>query len=202
MLFTGAQNIYEAVSPGCRQFFLCSPQSSSNLQAIKAILSHQKIVLNMSVSYYTQEGLDKIKEELHYLKTKGRADIARQIAEAGDKGDLSENAEYDAAKDAQGLHELKISKLEEIMSKARVIDEAQLDTSKVSILSNVKIKNKKNGAVVTYKLVSEEEADLKSGKISVQSPIGKGLLGKKVGETAQIQAPAGVVEFEIVDISI
>ena len=156
----------------------------------------------MSVSYYTQEGLDKIKEELHYLKTKGRADIARQIAEAGDKGDLSENAEYDAAKDAQGLHELKISKLEEIMSKARVIDEAQLDTSKVSILSNVKIKNKKNGAVVTYKLVSEEEADLKSGKISVQSPIGKGLLGKKVGETAQIQAPAGVVEFEIVDISI
>jgi transcription elongation factor GreA len=156
----------------------------------------------MSVSYYTQEGLDKLKEELHYLKTKGRADIARQIAEARDKGDLSENAEYDAAKDAQGLHELKISKLEEIVSKARVIDEAQLDTSKVSILSNVKIKNKKNGAVVTYKLVSEEEADLKSGKISVQSPIGKGLLGKKVGETAQIQAPAGVVEFEIVDISI
>lgn len=156
----------------------------------------------MSVSYYTQEGLDKIKEELHYLKTKGRADIARQIAEARDKGDLSENAEYDAAKDAQGLHELKISKLEEIVSKARVIDESQLDTSKISILSNVKIKNKKNGAVMTYKLVSEEEADLKTGKISVQSPIGKGLLGKKVGDTAQIQAPAGVVEFEIIDISI
>jgi transcription elongation factor GreA len=156
----------------------------------------------MSVSYYTQEGLDKIKEELHYLKTKGRADIARQIAEARDKGDLSENAEYDAAKDAQGLHELKISKLEEVVSKARVIDESQLDTSKISILSNVKIKNKKNGAVMTYKLVSEEEADLKSGKISVQSPIGKGLLGKKVGDTAQIQAPAGVVEFEIIDISI
>ena len=156
----------------------------------------------MSVSYYTQEGLDKIKEELHYLKTKGRADIARQIAEARDKGDLSENAEYDAAKDAQGLHELKISKLEEIVSKARVIDESQLDTSKISILSNVKIKNKKNGAVMTYKLVSEEEADLKTGKISVQSPIGKGLLGKKVGDTAQIQAPAGVVEFEIINISI
>lgn len=156
----------------------------------------------MSVSYYTQEGLDKLKEELHYLKTKGRADIARQIAEARDKGDLSENAEYDAAKDAQGLHELKISKLEEIVSKARVIDESQLDTSKISILSNVKIKNKKNGAVMTYKLVSEEEADLKTGKISVQSPIGKGLLGKKVGDTAQIQAPAGVVEFEIIDISI
>lgn len=156
----------------------------------------------MSVSYYTQEGLDKIKEELHYLKTKGRADIARQIAEARDKGDLSENAEYDAAKDAQGLHELKISKLEEIVSKARVIDESQLDTSKISILSNVKIKNKKNGAMMTYKLVSEEEADLKTGKISVQSPIGKGLLGKKVGDTAQIQAPAGVVEFEIINISI
>jgi transcription elongation factor GreA len=155
----------------------------------------------MSVSYYTKEGLDRLKEELQQLKTKGRADIARQIAEARDKGDLSENAEYDAAKDAQGLLELKISKLEEVVGKARVIDESQLDTSKVSILSTVKIKNKKNGAVMTYKLVAEEEADLKSGKISVQSPIGKGLLGKKLGDVAEIKAPAGVVAFEIVDIS-
>jgi transcription elongation factor GreA len=155
----------------------------------------------MSLSYYTKEGLDKLKDELQFLKTKGRADIAKQIAEARDKGDLSENAEYDAAKDAQGLLELKISKLEEIVSKARVIDESQIDNSSISILNVVKIKNKKNGAVMTYKLVAEEEADLKTGKISVQSPIGKGLLGKKVGDTAEIQAPAGKVEFEILEIS-
>lgn len=155
----------------------------------------------MSLSYYTKEGLDKLKDELQFLKTKGRADIAKQIAEARDKGDLSENAEYDAAKDAQGLLELKISKLEEIVSKARVIDESQIDNSSISILNVVKIRNKKNGAVMTYKLVAEEEADLKTGKISVQSPIGKGLLGKKVGDTAEIQAPAGKVEFEILEIS-
>ncbi len=154
------------------------------------------------VSYYTKEGLQKLKDELHELKTKGRTDIAKQIAEARDKGDLSENAEYDAAKDAQGLLELKISKLEEVVGNAREIDESTIDTSKVSVLSSVKIKNKKNGMEVKYTLVSEEEADLKQNKISVKSPIGKGLLGKKVGEVAQIKAPAGLMEFEIKEITI
>ena len=154
------------------------------------------------VSYYTEEGLNKLKEELNHLKTTGRTDIAKQIAEARDKGDLSENAEYDAAKDAQGLLELKIAKLEAVVGNARIMDEKNIDTSKVSVLSKVKIKNKKNGATMSYTLVSEEEADLKSGKISVASPIGKGLLGKKVGETTEIQVPAGKVEFEIQDISL
>lgn len=156
----------------------------------------------MAVNYYTKEGLDKLKAELNELKTKGRADMAKQIAEARDKGDLSENAEYDAAKEAQGLLELKISKLEKVVGDARVIDESSIDTSKVSILSTVKIKNKKTNMEVTYQLVAEEEADLKSGKISVQSPIGKGLLGKKKGEKAMIKVPAGDIEFEILDISI
>ncbi|GAL84964.1 transcription elongation factor GreA [Sporocytophaga myxococcoides] len=155
----------------------------------------------MAYTYYTEEGLRKLKEELAMLKTRGRADMAKQIAEARDKGDLSENAEYDAAKDAQGLLELKISKLEDVVANARVIDESNIDTSKVSILSNVKIKNKKTNAVVNYILVSEEEADLKSGKISVKSPIGKGLLGKKVGDSAYIDVPAGKLEFEILDIT-
>lgn len=154
------------------------------------------------VSYYTQEGLQKLKDELNELRTKGRADIAKQIAEARDKGDLSENAEYDAAKDAQGLLELKISKLEEIVGNARVIDGSTIDTSKVSILSTVKIKNTKNGVVMAYTLVSEEEADLKANKISVKSPFGQGLLGKKVGEIAEVKAPAGTMKFEILDISI
>jgi transcription elongation factor GreA len=153
------------------------------------------------ISYYTEEGLNKLKEELNELKVRGRAEIARQIAEARDKGDLSENAEYDAAKDAQGLLELKISKLEEVISNARILNESTIDTSQVSILSKVKIKNKKNGMEVVYLLVSEEEADLKQGKISVQSPIGKGLLGKKVGQSAEIKVPAGSVEFEIIQIS-
>lgn len=152
------------------------------------------------VSYYTKEGLEKLKNELSTLKTKGRADIARQIAEARDKGDLSENAEYDAAKDAQGHLEAKIAQLEELMGNARLIDESKLDASTVSILSKVTIKNKKNGASVTYMLVSEEEADLKAGKISTQSPIGKGLLGKKKGDTAKIKTPAGELEFEVVSI--
>ncbi|MEM9672046.1 MAG: transcription elongation factor GreA [Bacteroidota bacterium] len=156
----------------------------------------------MAVSYYTKEGLQKLKDELNELKTKGRTDIAKQIAEARDKGDLSENAEYDAAKDAQGLLELKISKLEEIVGNARILDESTIDTSKVSILSTVKIKNKKNGMTVAYTLVSEEEANLKSNKISVKSPIGQGLLGKKVGETAEVKAPAGTMEFEVLDISV
>ncbi|MFA0963027.1 transcription elongation factor GreA [Roseivirga sp. BDSF3-8] len=154
------------------------------------------------VSYYTEEGLQRLKDELNHLKTKGRTDIARQIAEARDKGDLSENAEYDAAKDAQGLLELKISKLETIVGNARVIREGDVDTSKVSILSKVKIKNIKNGATMTYQLVSEEEANLKQNKISVKSPIGKGILGKKVGEKAVVEAPAGKMEFEILEISI
>src|SRR4051812_14135957 len=153
------------------------------------------------ISYYTVEGLNRLKDELSDLKTKGRSDIAKQIAEARDKGDLSENAEYDAAKDAQGLLELKISKLEEIVSNARILDESTIDVSQVSILSKVKIKNKKNGMEVVYTLVSEEEADLKTGKISVQSPIGKGLLGKKKGDSAKIQVPAGEMEFQIVEIS-
>ena len=154
------------------------------------------------VSYYTKEGLEKLKSELAQLKGKGRAEIARQIAEARDKGDLSENAEYDAAKDAQGLLEAKIAQLEEIVSNARLLDESKIDTDSVSILSRVTIRNKKNKATVTYLLVSEEEADLKAGKISTQSPIGKGLLGKKKGDTAIIKTPAGEIEFEILDIGL
>ena len=153
------------------------------------------------INYYTEEGLTRLKAELNELKTKGRTFIAHQIAEARDKGDLSENAEYDAAKDAQGLHELKISKLEEVVANARLLDESSIDLSQVSVLSNVKIKNKKTGMVVTYTLVSEEEADLKMGRISVGSPIGKGLLGKKVGDSAEITIPAGKIEFEILEIS-
>lgn len=155
-----------------------------------------------NIAYYTQEGLDKLKNELNELKTRGRSDIAKQIAEARDKGDLSENAEYDAAKDAQGHLEAKIAQLEGVVGNARVIDESTIDTSKVSILSKVKIKNPKNGATFTYTLVSEEEADLKAGKISIQSPIGRGLLGKKVGEKAQISTPGGEIDFEILDITI
>ncbi|MGY6558341.1 MAG: transcription elongation factor GreA [Nitritalea sp.] len=153
------------------------------------------------IQYYTEEGLRKLKDELHELKTKGRSDIAKQIAEARDKGDLSENAEYDAAKDAQGLLELKISKLEEVVGNARIMDASKLDTSKVGILSTVKIKNVKNGMTVAYTLVSEEEANLKENKISLGSPFGKGLLGKTVGEIAEIKAPAGTLEFEVLEIS-
>jgi transcription elongation factor GreA len=152
------------------------------------------------ISYYTEEGFNRLKAELNDLKTKGRADMARQIAEARDKGDLSENAEYDAAKDAQGLLELKISKLEDVVANARILDESTVDVSQVSVLSKVKIKNKKTGAEMSYTLVSEEEADLKQGKISVGSPIGKGLLGKKVGDTAEITVPAGKLEFQVVEI--
>jgi len=153
------------------------------------------------ISYYTKEGLEKLKNELAELKSKGRSSIAKQIAEARDKGDLSENAEYDAAKDAQGHLEAKIAQLEDLMSNARLLDESKVDTSSVSILSKVTIKNKKNGATVTYTLVSEEEADLKAGKISTQSPIGKGLLGKKKGDSAKIKTPAGEIEFEVVSIT-
>lgn len=158
--------------------------------------------MSKKISYYTREGLDKLKNELTELKSKGRTEIARQIAEARDKGDLSENAEYDAAKDAQGHLEAKIAQLEDLLANARLLDEANVDTSKVSILSRVTIKNKKNGASFTYTLVSEEEADLKAGKISTMSPIGKGLLGKKKGELALIKTPAGEVEFEITNITV
>lgn len=153
------------------------------------------------VTYYTKEGLDKLKEELHYLKTQGRALISKAIAEARDKGDLSENAEYDAAKEAQGLHEAKIAKLEDTLAHSRLLDESKLDLSKVLALSIVKIKNIKNGATMTYQLVAESEADMKTGKISVKSPIAQGLLGKSVGDTTEIQVPAGKIEFEILEIS-
>jgi transcription elongation factor GreA len=153
------------------------------------------------VTYFTEEGLRKLKEELAYLKTEGRSKIANAIAEARDKGDLSENAEYDAAKEAQGLHEAKIAKLEGVLASARLIDESKLDTSKVLALSIVRIKNKKNGAEMKYQLVSETEADLKSGKISVKSPIAQGLLGKSVGDVAKVNVPAGELEFEILEIS-
>ncbi len=156
--------------------------------------------MSKKISYYTKEGLERLTNELSTLKTKGRSDIAKQIAEARDKGDLSENAEYDAAKDAQGHLEAKIAQMEDVLSSARLLDESKIDTSSVSILSKVTIKNKKNGASVTYMLVSEEEADLKAGKISTQSPIGKGLLGKKQGDMAKIKTPAGEMEFEIVSI--
>ncbi len=153
------------------------------------------------VAYYTKEGLEKLKEELQFLKTEGRASIAKAIAEARDKGDLSENAEYDAAKEAQGLHEGKIAKLGIVLASARLLDESKMDNSKVLALSIVKIKNLKNGAVMQYQLVSETEADFKAGKISVASPIAKGLLGKKVGDKTEITVPAGKIEFEIMEIS-
>jgi transcription elongation factor GreA len=155
----------------------------------------------MAISYYTEEGLKRLKDELSDLKVRGRADMARQIAEARDKGDLSENAEYDAAKDAQGHLELKISKLDDLVANARVLDASSIDTSQVSIMTKVKIRNSKNGATLTYSIVAEEEADLKSGKISVKSPIGHGLLGKKVGQKAMITIPAGTIEFEVLEIA-
>ena len=153
------------------------------------------------VSYYTAEGLKKLRDELNYLKDVERPRASQAIAEARDKGDLSENAEYDAAKEAQGLLELKIAKMEEIYANARLIDESQLDTSKALVHSNVRIKNVANGTEMKYKLVAQSEADLKAGKISVDSPIGKGLLGKKVGEIAEVQVPNGTMKFEILEIT-
>jgi len=155
----------------------------------------------VKVAYYTKEGLQKLKDELNQLKDIERPKASQAIADARDKGDLSENAEYDAAKEAQGLLEMRISKLEETLANARIIDESQLDNSKVLVLSTVTIKNKVNGQEMTYTLVAESEADLKTGKISVNSPIGKGLLGKAVGDTAEIQVPSGKIEFEVVKIT-
>ncbi len=154
-----------------------------------------------AVSYYTAEGLKKLREELDNLKNVMRPKASQDIAEARDKGDLSENAEYDAAKEAQGLLEMRISKLEDVYANARLIDESQLDVSKVLVLSSVKIKNQTNGMELKYTLVAESEADLKTGKISVTSPIGKGLLGKSVGEVAEINVPNGVLKFEVLEIS-
>jgi transcription elongation factor greA len=155
----------------------------------------------MKVAYYTEEGLKALKAELDQLRDVERPRASQAIAEARDKGDLSENAEYDAAKEAQGLLEMKIAKLEELVASARVIDESQLDTSKVLILSTVKLKNKANNAVMTYTLVAESEADLKTGKISVSSPIGRGLLGKSVGDIAEIKIPNGILQMEIIEIT-
>ena len=153
------------------------------------------------VIYYTQEGLDKLKEEVKYLTTTGRQLISKAIAEARDKGDLSENAEYDAAKEAQGFHEARISKLKNVLSNARLIDESKLDLTKVLALSIVKIKNLKNAATMSYQLVAETEADLKTGKISVKSPIAQGLLGKSVGDVVEIEVPAGKMQFEVMEIT-
>jgi transcription elongation factor GreA len=153
------------------------------------------------VSYYTKEGLKKLKDELNHLKDIERPKASNAIGEARDKGDLSENAEYDAAKEAQGMLEMKISKMEDIMANARLIDESQLDLSKILVLSKVKIKNLNNQMEMNYTLVAESEADLKSGKISVNSPIGKGLLGKKVGEIAEVVVPNGTLKFEIISIN-
>ncbi len=153
------------------------------------------------INYYTEEGLKRIKDELHNLKTVERPRISQQIAEARDKGDLSENAEYDAAKEAQGLLEARIAKMEDVMANARVVDESKMDTSKAYILSKVTIKNLANNQTMIYQLVAENEADLKSKKLSVDSPIGKGLLGRAVGDVAEIQVPAGTVKFEIVEIN-
>jgi transcription elongation factor GreA len=150
----------------------------------------------------TQEGYDQLVAELDDLKSRGRREAADAIAEARDKGDLSENAEYDAAKDAQGMLEFKINELEKVMARARILDESQLDDSEVRVLSNVTIKNVKLGKEITYKIVSESEADLKAKKISVDSPMGMGLLGKKVGEVAIVETPRGGIEFEVVNITI
>jgi len=154
-----------------------------------------------SVSYYTPDGLKKLRAELEHMKTVDRPHISNQIAEARDKGDLSENAEYDAAKEAQGLLEMKIAKLEGVLANARVLDSENIDLSKVGVLTKVKLKNVANGATMTYSLVAEKEADIKQSKISVTSPIGKGLLGKRVGEIAEIQVPRGTMNFEILEIT-
>jgi transcription elongation factor GreA len=156
----------------------------------------------MATSYMTQEGYKKLLEEINQLECVERPAISRQIAEARDKGDLSENAEYDAAKEAQGLLEMKISKLKDVVASARLIDESLLNTDTVQILNKVKIKNQNNGQVMTYMLVSESEANLKEGKLSVNTPIAQGLLGKKVGDSVQVKVPSGIIPFEIIDISI
>ena len=165
-------------------------------------IAGQHKINNMSqLSYYTEEGLQNLKDEIHKLETYERPKVSQQIADARDKGDLSEHAEYDAAKEAQGLLEARIATLKEKLVNARLVDESQIDTSKVLILSTAKIRNVKNGMEVSYTLVAENEADLKARKISIDSPIAKGLLGKSVGEIAEVQTPGGIVEFEVVEIT-
>ncbi len=154
-----------------------------------------------TITYLTQEGYDKVKTELDHLKTTGRQEMAKAIAEAREKGDLSENAEYHAAKEAQGMMEMKINEMEKSIAHVRIMDSSSVDTSEVRLLTNVTIRNTKNGKQETYKLVSETEASLKERKLSIGSPIGKGLLGKKIGDVAQVSTPAGQVEFEVLDIS-
>ena len=156
----------------------------------------------MAIVYMTEEGYKKMLEEITFLETVKRPEISRQIAEARDKGDLSENAEYDAAKEAQGLLEMKIAQLKDKVANARMIDDTKLNTHTVQILNKVKIKNTKNNAVMQYMLVSESEANLKEGKIAVSTPIAKGLMGKKVGDVVEIKVPSGLMTFEIMDISI
>jgi transcription elongation factor GreA len=162
----------------------------------------QKSKIMSGYNYLTQEGYTRLTAELEEMKSQGRADVAKAIAEAREKGDLSENAEYDAAKEAQGMLELKINELEKVLANARVLDESQLDISKVTVLSNVTIKNTKTGKSLTYKLVSESEADLKAKRISVKSPMGQGLLGKAIGDIAVVETPNGNLEFEILNIAL
>jgi transcription elongation factor GreA len=181
--------------------FVYLPEEIPFTSGIFYVYKQLRIKTMSKVSYYTEEGLKKLKEELNYLRDVERPKASQAIAEARDKGDLSENAEYDAAKEAQGMLELRISKLEELVANARIIDESQLDVSKVLIHSTVKIKNLTTGGVVTYKLVAQSEADLKASKISVDSPIGKGLLGKSQGEIAEIQVPSGKIKLEILEIT-
>ncbi len=154
------------------------------------------------IKYITEAGLKKLKEELHQFESIERPSISKQIAEARDKGDLSENAEYDAAKEAQGMLEMRIAKLKDIIANSRIIDESKLDTSKVQLLNKVVIKNLKNGAKMTYTIVPDSEADLKSGKLAISTPIANGLLGKKIGDTVEISVPSGVMTFEVVEISL
>ncbi len=156
----------------------------------------------MSIKYITEEGLKKLKEELLQLESVERPAISKQIAEARDKGDLSENAEYDAAKEAQGMLEMRIAKLKDTIANSRIIDESKLDTSKVQLLNKVVIKNLKNGAKMTYTIVPDSEADLKAGKLAISTPIAKGLLGKKIGDKVEIQVPSGMMTFEVVEISL
>ena len=183
----------------CKENYVIFVRKESRRDGIFSIYINDEIM--SAVSYYTAEGLKKLREELDYLKHVARPKASQDIADARDKGDLSENAEYDAAKEAQGLLEMRIAKLEEIHANARLIDETQLDVSKALVLSNVKIKNQANGLEMKYTLVAESEADLKSGKISVTSPIGRGLLGKSVGDIAEITVPNGTLKFEVLEIS-
>lgn len=190
-------SLYKEIPP--EWDFFCFYKSMS--RADKRHPDEFNVYIMSTVSYYTADGLKKLREELDHLKNVMRPKASQDIADARDKGDLSENAEYDAAKEAQGLLEMRIAKLEELHANARLIDESQLDTSKALVLSKVKIRNQANKMEMTYTLVAESEADLKAGKISVTSPIGKGLLGKSVGDIAEITVPNGKLNFEVLEIS-